>query len=277
MVRKSEERSHELSCDHYAHGWKTKTYLVAETNALAVEYSSAGTKPEDLAMELIRRFHSMLYKFMKLLITGKPDPHNASQRAFLNLFTNEKVLGQGGYAHLAAKCTIIFRQDTPDDIYNQLVAIFLQLLQEFNPTMNVGFTYYVDYFFKYHLKKYMVSRYYDAMDYQYIDSEDISVYITSEKAGESASPHARSAFDIEGAFYEEDHEHRLDTNIDIMCSKGSGSLKELSTFERYVVYLLTIKGYKRAILLDMFGFSNNKLTSIINRIKKKTGVAINGD
>lgn len=277
MVRKSEDRSYELSSAHYAHGWKTKTYSVAETNQLAVECCSAAEKSDDLALEMIRRFHSMLYKFMKLLVTGKPDHHNASQRAFLNLFTTERVMGAGGYAQLAAKCTIIFRHDTPDDIYNQLVAIFLQLLQEFNPTMNVGFTYYVDYFFKYHLKKYMVSRYYDAMDYQHLDSEDISAYIISEQAGEQASSHTRAAVEVEGAFYEEDHVRRLDTTVDIVGGKGFGPFKDLSTFERYVVYLLTVRGYKRAVLLEMFGISNNKLTSIINRIKKKTGVTINGD
>ena len=276
-TKKSEERSFELSKWHYAREWKNKIYAVAETNELAVKYATDTVKDEDLKLELIQRFHSMLYKFMKLFVTGRPDVHNASQRAFLNLFGGyEAGMSESGYMKLASKCTIIFRQETPDDIYNQLVALFLQLLEDFNPKMSVGFTYYVDYFFKFHLKKYMVSRYYDALDYQYIDSEDISSYFLSEGSSkEDGEDYKKGAFDA-GIFYEEDPAMLMDASVDITSETVSGHLRSLTTFERYILYLLTVKCMKRSEILQLFEFSHNKLTSIVNKIKKKLGHSLNG-
>lgn len=271
MTKKSEDRSHELSYHHYAKKWKTATYAVADTNEIAVKFGLSEDKvdKEDLSLELIRRFHSMFYKFMKLLITGTPDVYNNTQKSFLHLFSSGPITSSHAYKEIGSKCTIVFRNETPDDIYNILVLIFLQLLNRYNPKMNVGFVYYIDYFFKFHLKKAMISKYYDALDYQFIDSEDINSYIPSEPTDLEAG--TRKASDIEGVSYEYDFIGAIDSDIDILEAYDGGPLSDLSTFEKYIIYLISTKGYRRADLTALFGFSNNKLAAIMSRIKKKTG------
>lgn len=273
-MTRSENRSYDLSYDHYAYKWVTCTYTVASTNELAVRWfdTPEGPDKEDLSLELVKRFHSLLYKFMKLLVTGKPDLKSSHQKAFLNLFMSGNK-NMSGYKLIAAQCTIVFRSDTPDDIYNQLVVLFLQLLKMYNPELNVGFVYYINYFFKYHLKKFMVSKYYDAFDYQYIDSEDISAYLVSEATMDSYSDNSspRLASDKDNFHYRDDVDSLVDGAIDLLRIRDYGPLRSLTSFEKYVIYLLTIKDYKQADVKKIFNLSNNSLASTMHSIKKKLG------
>ena len=266
MVYRSEERPFELSRVHYASKWEPKKYAVAETNSLVIKYCELqdGKEKEDILLGLLQRFHSFFYKFLKLFVTGKMDPHSKLQKNFLGLFVTEGT--KQGFTNAAKQCTIVFRSDTPDDIYNHLVVVFIQLLDLYNPNLNVGFVYYFNYFFKYYLKKYMVSKYYDAIDYQYIDSEDIADYATNDNT-EGHQNGIRSCMKRVWEV-ESNAEEELDNTVDLLATHPGGVLKTLSPLERYIVYLLAIKGLRRSDVSSLLDLSNNKLTSIINKIKK---------
>lgn len=269
--RRSEDRAADLSRHHYAHTWIYKTYTVAETNSLACRYITEKdlVEKESIGIILVQRFHAVLHKFMKLLVTGIPDLKNKSQKKFLGLF-----ISKSGYAtdsdfrNTAMQLTITFRNETPDDIYNHMVSLFMKLLSEYNPTLNVGFVYYINNFFKFHLKKFVVSRYYDALDYQFIDSEDIATYIRFEQPSESGSTQ-RLATDV--LVQEATHEEAVDKNIDVMSSKEFGSLKELTNFEKYVLYLTVVKGLTRVQVAKIFKISNNHVSGMMKRIRRLCG------
>ena len=276
MAIKSEDRPFDISAAHYAHKWKAQTYPTEETNNLAVIYHTTENQEERerVTLELLKRFHSLFYKFMKLLVTGKPDFNNKYQKAFLRLFMSDAYKSSPhAYKEVANRCTIVFRNLTPDDIYDQLVIIFLNLLYRFNATLNVGFVYYINYFFKYHLKKFMVSRYYDALDYQYIDSTDISDSFISEEVGsdDKETGNHKLAAGVEQMHTDSTVEKELDEQIDLLSVTGTGKFKGMTTLERYIVYLLIFKGMKRVDVLELLDFSSTKLTTTLNKIKKKVG------
>ena len=281
MNKRSENRPFELSNKHYAKHWPTKKYKVEETNKLAIEFTETEDeeKRKEISLEIIRRFHSFLYKFMKLLITGKADLNNKYQKQFLNLFmVGGARPNAASYKAVAQRSTIVFRQDDPDDIYDQLAMVFLQLLAAYNQSLNIGVVYYFNYFFKYHLKKYMVNKYYDALDYQYIDSADAADYFSTENRYEGEGPNSgrtrnesRLAVDC-GMFEEPAVEDNIDNVVHIADTKDIGSMNSLSQIEKYILYLL-VQGNKCSDIMQLLGLSNNKFTSLRNSIKKKVSKA----
>lgn len=272
-TQQSELRPCTLEKSHYAFNWKSQVFPVKETNDLAIKFclETNELQKQDYSLELIKRFHSMFFKFLKLFILGEPDLRNKYQLAFLGLFmSNSSPRNTTSVRKIAYNCTIIFRPDSVDDVYNQLVTIFIQLLNAYNPDLTVGFVYYINTFFKYNLKRHIIGKYYNALDYQSINSSDIATDFVSiaDKAG--------TAEEELSLITESTIESDIDTSIPLLDTTRLGVLKGLTNFERYVVYLLTVKGYKRADAAKLFNFTDhNKLNNIINNIKKKTKEVIN--
>lgn len=149
-----------------------KTNLVAEVNVIGSRYAKEPNSED--ASKLIRFFHGYHLKYVELLSRGvisrdgKRVPSDT--RRFLALFRltsadRTRPMGMAEMQAIASRIPNAFIMMSPDDIYNELVVMFLELARKFDTDIG-GFTGYIGYHFKYALKQKMFQVQRDALNYQ---------------------------------------------------------------------------------------------------------------
>lgn len=146
-----------------------KLNKVREVNKVGARYA---TTPSDADGEqLLKYFHNYLMKYVGLLTQGKlgGDGMSRDTQRFLNLFipradyTYTQLTAQ--YRKVLQRLPNAFMQSmTADDVYNELVIIFFELAQKFNPEIG-GFTGYIQNHMRYKVKARMFKVQQDAMNY----------------------------------------------------------------------------------------------------------------
>ena len=126
---------------------------VEVVNKIGARYAVAPTAKD--AQDLVIAFHAFLMKYVKLLTPGPiPFKPSSETRDFLRLFmAKSEAMAMGynaAYRMVSERLPNMAIQSmmSADDLYNELVVIFLEKAQKFNPEIG-GFTGYIKYHFKY--------------------------------------------------------------------------------------------------------------------------------
>ena len=155
----------------------------ADVNKIGIQYAINPTQ-EDAAI-LVRYFHGYLVKYVDLLAHGSistdgkrvpPDTKN-----FLCLFRSSNDgkrirLGIPEMQLIANRIPNAFISMTPDDIYNEMVILFLELAHKYDPDKcnpYGNFLGYVTGHFKFSLKQRMMQVQRDALNYIPLYEEEI--------------------------------------------------------------------------------------------------------
>lgn len=202
-----------------------KLYDIKEVNARADQFIKR-RDPKD-AEFLVTAFNNYLMKYVKLLTTGRMSPEgNNTYRIprdthrFLSSFVKGKASKQQ-LVQAAARLPNSFIHMDADDIYNELVIIFLELLDKFYG--KGGFTGYIYYRFGWAVKARMTQEQKNPLNYQplYDDIEDhdrdgdfYGTGIHTAEANDSGGLH------VEGDVWKQDSEnpqtyHFIPVTLDI--------------------------------------------------------------
>ena len=149
---------------------EAKQNLVSEVNEIGARYSQAPTEADSSV--LLRYFHGYFLKYVSLLVhgtiskDGKKVPSDTKR--FLALFrlkgSKDETMSMGEMQSIADRIPNAFITMEADDVYNEVVTIFLELARKFNPEIG-GFTGYISHHFKYSLKGRMFQIQRDALNY----------------------------------------------------------------------------------------------------------------
>lgn len=158
-----------------------------EVNKVGARYAkNPSSKDADF---LIRAFHGFLMKYV-LLLTPRPRKEyraiTADTRDFLRLFMSRADRSPSqlkrAYREVAERLPNMAIQTgmAPDDLYNELVVIFLERASRFNPDIG-GFTGYIKYHFKYAVKTRLFELQNDPINYQPLYEEDMEVELGEDQ------------------------------------------------------------------------------------------------
>lgn len=132
-----------LDRHHYASKWKVPDvdnfYDVSEVNALGQRYAVAiGPEKEALLLELIKKFHTYLMKYLNMIVRGhlakfKNRPSTDSV-AFLKFMIGKDTPVNRKSLHEAVKFLhLAFKQQDSNDIYDTLMMCLLKAIRKYDP------------------------------------------------------------------------------------------------------------------------------------------------
>ena len=187
-VEKQFHPNHFAAKENAKHKLRTKRAYnkLEDVNAKGVRYAISPT-PE-LAEDLLRAFHPFLMKYVDLLVTGhKSDVRilTSETKEFLRLFMSG---GNWSYTNVLKRLPNMAVQGlmSAEDVYDDLVLIFLEMAGKFNPDIG-GFTGYIKRNFKYSVKSRLFEIQKDPLNRQRMHEEEMedidafSISITGEK------------------------------------------------------------------------------------------------
>ena len=122
---------------------------------------------QDVQMEIIESFHNYLTKYTELVKYGKVNLTQKDSFIFLSLFASKVATASNKYEALrrvAARMPVTFFDWEIEDIYNELVVVLLEVAQKYS-NIEVGFTYYLQTFFRYAVKQWITKKWHDAHIY----------------------------------------------------------------------------------------------------------------
>lgn len=150
-----------------------------EINSLGAQYALA--PDEQLGAKLLSAFNPFLMKYVTLLKTGKLVSENKKSnrfrmskdtKRFLALFSSNGIRStHSELSQAAARLPNAFRSMDANDVYNELVVIFLDLASKFNGTG--GFTGYIHHRFGWAVKTRMIQWQRDPTNHQPLYDEVI--------------------------------------------------------------------------------------------------------
>jgi hypothetical protein len=189
-----------LSPWHYGAQTKERQVnVVQEVNKVGSHYALNPNGPD--ATKLIEYFHGYIMKYVELLTRGiiAKQGHRipSDTRKFLGLFrpkesANIRPLAAKEMQTIAERIPNAFISMTADDIYNELVVLFLELASKFDSSIG-GFTGYIGCHFKYALKQRMFQVQRDALNYlnffeELLDTEELDEDIDSDPDHDFGDP-----------------------------------------------------------------------------------------
>jgi len=204
--------------------YNDETYI----NNLVDQYKQTGD--EALKLKLLDAFDPYFNKYVYLLCTNKMiDIGNKDTITFLRLFMDDEDRSTPSNLASAAKRTIsyvrgIFSDCTPEDIYDEMVCIFLQQLTRYKPMIanhkhsqeRISFTHFLQVNTRYKLKNISAERANDALHGYNVEFHD----------------------ELNGI--PNDNGHTNYSSIDLWWVRGdtAGDLfDQLDAYERYLLYL----------------------------------------
>lgn len=156
---------------------------ITDVNKIGIQYAASPT-PEDAAV-LVRYFHGYLVKYVDLLCNGSISTDgkriSSDTKNFLCLFRSSEggkkpKLDIHEMNMIANRIPNAFISMTPDDVYNEMVVLFLELARKYDPdkcTPSGNFLGYVTTHFKFSLKQRMMQVQRDALNYIPLYEENI--------------------------------------------------------------------------------------------------------
>jgi hypothetical protein len=187
---------------------EARTNSVAEVNKAGIAYVASPTAAG--ADQLLRYFHGYLMKYVDLLkhgvITREGKKVPSDTRKFLALFRTGGETGERApmtmveMKIIADRIPNAFMLLDTDDVYNELVVLFLELARRFNPEIG-GFTGFIGYHLKYAIKQRMFQAQKDALNYQplyeaSLDDAPLSFEEEEEIAAEETDSYSDSTLEL---------------------------------------------------------------------------------
>ena len=148
-------------------------------NNLVDQFKTTGD--EKLKLELLDAFDPYFNKYVYLLCSAKPvDINNKDTITFLRLFMNDEDRSTAENLSMAARRTLnflrgIFSDCESQDIYDEMVCIFLEQLSRYKPMVTTGkhikerisFTHFLQVNTRYKMKNLAIQRSRDALHSMY--------------------------------------------------------------------------------------------------------------
>ena len=199
-------------------------------NELVDKYVESGL--DEHKLDLMRAFDPYFKKYVHILCSNKTvDINNKDTITFLRLFMTDEERASTSSIAYAAKKTIqhlrmVFSDCTPDDIYDEMVCVFLEQLARYKPMIadhtthknRISFTHFLQVNSRYRIKNEATRRGKDALHGIY-NIEYNDEMVSSEPSQES----------FEGP-----------TNLDHewVSGKTTGEIfNQLDEYDRYLLYL----------------------------------------
>jgi hypothetical protein len=244
--------------DHLYKTVKLPILNFEETDKLVKKYhESTGQDREEVLSTLLKAWHKYFMKYVEILCGTKVDFKNKDTIEFLRLFlsTDEK----NPHSIFSARNYIvsICEKLEADDIYNQLCAIFIEILNNYQVQEDINFIRYLTQLFRWGVKSWLIETAADPLSGMFNNIEiieDILEYNTGQT----------DADDI-----------RLSTlglSLDLKwVFEGSddGMFKELSHYERYLIYLNFKEEMSLRDMAKKFGRTKNTIHSHLKEAIEK--------
>ena len=131
-----------LPANHYAATWSEthQIYKIDEVTSVAVRYVKEmnPAKKQDLLLELVRYFHSYIFKYVSMIVTGSVPKQghgiNKDVRLFLKNFLPPGTRPSGvSLARVAHNLNVAFKDMKVDEVYNILVGCLISALDKYDP------------------------------------------------------------------------------------------------------------------------------------------------
>jgi hypothetical protein len=131
-----------LPASHYASEW-SQDHEIRDTDAVtavAVQYvkETDPAKKEELLLELIRYFHSYVFKYVSMIASGTlpkiGGAINRDVKLFLRLFLPKDSPPTGtNLGKVARTLNLAFKDMPVEEVYNTLVGCLIKALQKYDP------------------------------------------------------------------------------------------------------------------------------------------------
>ena len=258
---------------------------------IGARYSQSPNEPD--ASVLIKYFHGYFLKYVALLTRGTISKDGkripSDTKRFLSLFRlkssdHANSMGLGEMQMIGDRIPNAFISMEADDIYNEMVMLFLELARKFNPEIG-GFTGYIGHHFKYALKQRMFQVQRDALNYlplyeQEIEDNDLGDALDNEDEITQKVNETRSFFEEEEITNEYEDGYR-DSNPKLLESIGLRQLNHsfVSSPPEHLDLLLTKVQRKILVLHFCEGLSFSQISKQLSlgnasSIKVEYGKAI---
>lgn len=241
-------------------------------------------KPEDYLVqayqqtgecsELLSNYHNFIGKYYNMFKTGQIDFKNYDIRRFLACFIPEKDMVQNlcrGKFHsretiykaqqVLRNISIAFDDYDPQEIYNELVIIFLECAKDYKE-IGAGFSHYIYHVYRYRLKKYIDIKMYDCHDANTGEYRDIYCTIDDRQLDSI----------LELKYYDNPLNLEVDEHTDLnnllwLNGVSCGELfKDLTYNERYILVKAYEDGMDDKEIARLNGFHHRSIYRIRKRI-----------
>lgn len=166
-----------LAKNHFSHAFSSEINELKAVNKLGIRLLDELSDAErgELTLQILGCFSNYLLKYTNLVKYGRIDLRQKDSYIFLALFAS----GQGGngkskkevFKTIARRMPVAFFNWDIEDVYGEMVVLLLEVMSKYK-NKEVGFTYYLQTFFRYALKQWVTHHWNDATIYEYSKSSD---------------------------------------------------------------------------------------------------------
>lgn len=234
--------------DHLYNTIELPVLSIKEVDKLVAKYhNKEGQVREEALSTLLKAWHKYFMKYVEILCGSRVDFRNKDTKEFLKLFLS--VSETNPYNVFSARNYVktICEKLEPDDIYNQLCTIFIELLNEYEASRGLSFTGYLTKLFRWGVKSWLMEMAADPLSGMFNSIEiveDILEYNTGQTTANDVDINTLGlALDLKWVFE--------GTDNDMFSS--------LSSYERYLIYLNFKEEMSLRDMAKKFGRSKNTI------------------
>ena len=236
--------------DHLYKTTKLPVLELKEVDTLVHQYLNGPDKEREEALStLLKAWHKYFMKYVEILCGSKIDIRNRDTKEFLQLFLSTEDRNPYSVVSIRNYVKTICNNLEPDDIYNQLCMIFMELLNDYQPQEGINFTRYLTKLFRWSVKSWLMEMASDPLSGVFTNIEIVED-ILEHNTGQ-VQPTANDTIVNDGL--------GLELDLKWVFQEGEGMFSNLSSYERYLIYL----NYKEEMSIrDMakkFGRSKNTI------------------
>jgi hypothetical protein len=231
---------------------------LTQVDKLVKQYhDSTGQEREEALSTLLKAWHKYFMKYVEIACGSKVDFRNKDTKEFLQLFFSSNESNPYNIFSARSYVQTICEKFEPDEIYNQLCAIFIEILNNYQIQEGVNFTRYVTQLFRWGVKSWLIEIAADPLSGMFNNIEiieDILEYNTGQSKADDVNINTLGlSLDLKWVF------EGSDNNM----------FKELSHYERYLIYLNFKEEMSLRDMAKKFGRSKNTIHSHLKQAIEK--------
>jgi hypothetical protein len=235
----------------------TPQRTIKEVDTVIRKYLQAYSKEEyetaaDIMSQLIDNFSPYIRKFARLAKSRTSrDISNKDTQQFLTLFLPPNRRRKLDMISAKSFFQAVLEKFEEEEIFNELVALFIDLANRYEPSFGIGFTYYITQYMKWEVSKWVARLTHEPLTglrtlYEFVD--ELNPDLTRDMDRELDLPRMTLSWVFE-------------------CPEGIFSI--LSNYERYLLYLKYKEEMNSEKIAEKFQKSRQTIMKSINEAIEK--------
>jgi hypothetical protein len=219
--------------DHLYKTTKLPVLELKEVDTLVDQYLNGPDKQREEALStLLKAWHKYFMKYVEILCGSKIDIRNRDTKEFLQLFLSTEDRNPYSVVSIRNYVKTICNSLEPDDIYNQLCMIFMELLNGYQPQEGINFTRYLTKLFRWSVKSWLMEMASDPLSGVFTNIEIVED-ILEHNTGQRKQLHQERLTENEPQINDG---LGLELDLKWVFQEGEGIFTNLSSYERYLIY-----------------------------------------